>query len=282
MNKTQAKVVVSGGMAMTLLAMQQVVALNPERKYEHTPDEYGMKYEELIIPTPDGATLYGWYFPAPQESSEFIILSDDGEGNMADNLELISLLLSAGFNVIAYDYRGYGKSSDFEIKENVYIYPQFVKDLEAVIKFSRRKFPTTDFYLFGLGIGGSISIGLATERSDVVKVVADGPFIRLEDIKKKYKIYEGKDIIVPFGYNKQHEPYYAFEEVKSKALQEVLIIVGANDKLVGPEDVKAWLKEQKNARKYVRLHVIPDATNKETFIYDKDAYFKAVREFLSD
>ncbi len=253
--------------------------LQPAREYSRTPDEFGMKYEELTIPTPDGLKLYGWYFPCPTESKKYIIVSDDGIGNMADNLEIISMLLSAGYHVIAYDYRGYGKSADFEIKPNVYIYPQFIKDLEAVIQFSRKRFPTIKFDLYGIGIGAGISIGVAANRVEIVRVIADGPFLRLDDIRKKYPTYKGQQVIIPFGYNKRYEPYYALENPKP-TLKAILIIVGEKDPIVGPDEIKAWLKNVKPARRLVELYVVPGATNEQTRTTDQEAYFQRIRAFL--
>ena len=273
--KGKTKIIALAGFGLLLMS------LNPSREYKQTPDLYGMEYQELKIPTPDGATLYGWFFPAPKESKRYIIISDDGEGNMADNLELVSLFQSAGYNVITYDYRGFGKSSDFKIDNRVYIYPQFVKDLEAVIKFSRRRFPTVKFDLYGRGIGAGISIGVACNRNDIVKVIADAPFLKLQDIKQRYMKYKGQEVIIPFGYNKKYEPYYAIEEPPT-ALKGILVIVGENDKVIGPEDIKKWQKEVKPAKKLVELYIVPGVDNAQTFEKDKDAYFNKIREFLAD
>ncbi len=274
------KIVVPGTQVLLLAGLSvSTLALNPVREYRQTPDMYGMNYREIWITTEDGYKLYGWYFPATVESKKYIIISDDGDGNMADNLELVSMLLSIGYHVITYDYRGFGKSQDFNIDPRVYVYPQFIKDLEAVIKFCRKEFGVVKYDLFGIGIGAGISIGVAANRVEVVKVIADGPFLKLEEIRKRYPTYKGQQVIIPFGYNKRYEPFYALEQPKP-TLKKILIIVGENDKIVGPADIKQWLKEVKQARKLVELHVVPGVTNDQTFEVDKEAYFKVVREFL--
>src|SRR5437763_11351798 len=93
----------------------QTFALNPSREYKVKPDKYGMVYKEEKIGTKDGASLNAWFFVAPKHVTNWIVISGSGDGNMADDLELTSQFLSAGWNVCMYDYRGYGSSSDFAI-----------------------------------------------------------------------------------------------------------------------------------------------------------------------
>lgn len=93
-------------------------------------------------------------------------------------------------------------------------YAQFEKDLNAAISWVRKynsKMKTVDLY--GIGIGGALSIAVGANRGgDVFQVIADSPYSKLEDIKKKIKEIEGKDVLLPLGYNKYMlEPYYALE-----------------------------------------------------------------------
>ena len=43
-------------------------ALNPSKEYSVKPDEYGMNYKTIKIPTDEGLQLNAWYFPSPQTS----------------------------------------------------------------------------------------------------------------------------------------------------------------------------------------------------------------------
>ena len=108
-------------------------ALNPSREYKTKPEKYGMTYKEEKVPTKDGATLNAWFFDSPKKTSNWMIISGSGDGNMADNIEIAGQFLSAGWNVALYDYRGYGASSEFAIDPDTYIYPQFLNDLNAML-----------------------------------------------------------------------------------------------------------------------------------------------------
>src|SRR5579862_7153934 len=117
-------------------------ALNPTRDYKATPDDYGMKYKEIIVTTDDNIQLNTWVFNPAKLSKKYIIISASGDGNMSDNIEIAAQFLSDDFNVIMYDYRGYGKSSDFKINPNFYIYSQFQKDLAAECDYARKYYNT--------------------------------------------------------------------------------------------------------------------------------------------
>ena len=120
----------------TLLIGSVAFALNPSREYTVKPEKYGMVYKEEKITTKDDASLNAWFFETAKKTTNWVIISSSGDGNMSDNIEIAGLFLSAGWNVCLYDYRGYGTSSDFTIDPDTYIYPEFIKDLNGVCRLS--------------------------------------------------------------------------------------------------------------------------------------------------
>lgn len=261
-----------------LLLSVFAIALNPSRKYAAKPGDYGLTYEEVSIDTQDGLTLKGWLYSAPQTSNKMMIISGNGDGNMADMIEIASNFVSLGFNVLTYDYRGYGESSDFTINNNFYIYAQFEKDLNGAIDFVRKyhsKMKTVDLY--GCGIGGALSISVGANRDGVFQVIADSPYGKLEDIKKRIKEKKNIDVLLPLGYNKYMlEPYYALES-KGTNLYGVMLIAGDLDELYTPDDMKALSKVQKNRSE---IFIVKGANSSETFTKDKNKYFEAIKGFI--
>ena len=167
------------------LSSFNAIALNPSKTYKVTPDKFGMTYKEEKIKTSDGAILNAWMFELKSKTTNWVVISGSGDGNMADNLEIINSFMSAGYNVAAYDYRGYGTSSDFKIDADLYIYPQFIVDLNSVLDYLRKSRAITKFSLYGINIGAGLSIGVGANRIETQKVIADGPWVGLEVMKKK-------------------------------------------------------------------------------------------------
>ncbi len=263
-----------------LLSATSALALNPSRTYKQLPDKYNMKYEEHKVKTSDGAELTAWYFPANEKTTRLVLISHNGEGNMADYLRRVDQFTSIGFNVVTYDYRGFGTSSEFEIDNNMYIYPHFQDDLKAMIDFCRKQF-VQSYYLYGWGIGGGLSMGIGYNRTEARAIIADTPFFSMEDLEERFSSWD-EPMEVPFaGYDKLFEPYYSLDN-EPKTLKNVdkkiLLIIGSNDELYSPMDMETLKKKQKKIVEDV--YVVENPDRKDNFRIDRSAYFQQVRAFL--
>ncbi len=259
--------------AIGLLFANTLFALNPSKEYKVKPEKYGMNYKEEKVTAKDGTSLNAWFFETPKKTNNWIIISGSGDGNMADNIEICGQFLSVGWNVVLYDYRGYGASSDFAIDPDTYIYPQFIVDLNAVADYLRKSRAITKFDLYGTNIGAGLSLGVGCNRPETKKIIADGSWTGLELMKKKIKEQQAKEVIIPFGYDKNYEPMYACDRSRP-TLKGVMLIVSGQDAMITPNDMKL-LKCQTST--YI---VANSPTNAENFSTDKNAYFEKVSKFL--
>jgi len=265
---------VTGLFFVLVLNAQTGWALNPSREYKTKPEKYGMTYKEEKIATKDGATLNAWFFETSKKTTNWMVISGSGDGNMADNIEIAGQFLSAGWNVCMYDYRGYGSSSEFPIDPDTYIYPQFINDLNAVLDYLRKSRAITKFDMFGQNIGGGLSLGVGMNRPEARKIIADGPWTGLEPMKKKIKEKKGKDVIIPFGFDKNMEPMYACDKSRPN-IRGVMIIVSPQDEMLTPADMKLL----KCASQTYIVNGSP--SNAENFSTDKNVYFEKVSKFLN-
>lgn len=253
-------------------------ALNPSRTYKQRPDKYNMEYQEVKVKTEDGAELNAWYFPCGKKNAELVLISHNGEGNMADYLRRVDQFRS-DYNVVIYDYRGYGESSEFEIDNNMYIYPHFQNDFLAMIDYCRAKY-TSQFHLYGWGIGAGISLGIGYHRQEVKKIIADTPFFSMDDLEGRLGNLENP-LEVPFaGYDKKHEPLYALDEAPSSRMQGVLLIIGSDDALYKLEDMKTLQQKQKKLIEK-DIFVVEGSDGRDNFKKDKAGYFKRIKDFLA-
>lgn len=252
-------------------------ALNPVRTYSVNPSDFGMKYEEIKINSTDNVTLNAWYFPSSQTSYKIIVLSDDGDGNMCGVMEQVSIFLSLGYHVICYDYRGFGKSSDFEIKPGFYIYAQFEKDLNAVVDYLKKERTNIPkIHLYGVGIGAGLSIAVACNRN-LGTVIADSPYSTFELAKTRIKEALNQDVLIPLGYNKvECEPKYALES-KGGQLSGVLYISGDKDPVYTPRDIKELMKLRSNISS---IYVVKNSTGSNNLSADKEKYLSEIKNFL--
>jgi pimeloyl-ACP methyl ester carboxylesterase len=267
-------------LAFCFAGIQQLLALNPSRTYKQLPEKYNMEYKAFTVKTTDGdAELRAWYFPAKSnKTTSLVLIAHNGEGNMADYLRRVDQFINMGQNVVTFDYRGFGESSEFEIDNNMFIYPHFQNDMESMIDHCRREYGQT-INLYGWGIGAGLALGIGWNRPEVSKIIADTPFLSMEDLEERFSNWD-EPMEVPFaGYEKRFEPQYSLESDPSKTLSGVLLIIGSNDILFTPGDMKTLKNLQP---KFVNgPFVVENPDRKDNFQVDKAAYADAISSFLS-
>lgn len=145
---------------------------------------------ESIHPAPEafflnsGASyrINAWFFPALTTSqwSDWVVLISHGNGgNISYRLSLYELWLEAGFNVMAYDYRGYGQSSGRPSEKGTY------EDAEQALAWLQKKgFDLSKTISLGESLGGAIATKLATQHS-LGGLVLQSTFTRIVDIGKE-------------------------------------------------------------------------------------------------
>lgn len=93
-------------------------------------------------------------------------------GNMTGHFQHVAWLPAAGWNVLCFDYRGYGGSQGHVSREGT------VRDAHAALDYllGRRDVDAGRIVAFGQSLGGAIGIVLAAERSEIRGLATDGAF----------------------------------------------------------------------------------------------------------
>jgi pimeloyl-ACP methyl ester carboxylesterase len=254
------------------------MALNPSRTYKQRPEKFNMEYKEAKVKTKDGsATLNVWNFPAKTKTSKLVLIAHSGEGNMADYLRRVSALTDT-HNVVIFDYRGFGESSEFEIDTNMYIYPHFQADMESMFDYCRQTH-VSNFDVYGWGIGGGLAAGVGYSRPETVRIIADTPFLSMEDLETRFSSWD-QPMEVPFaGFETRFEPNTAFFNAPGGNLKKVGIIVGSNDKLYQVDDMKGLAAKSKKLVDK-NIYVVENPDRKDNFLVDQAAYMAQVKKWL--
>lgn len=263
--------------AILLLALLSISlqALNPSRTYKQRPEKYNMQYDKYTIKSGDGQLHY-WFFPNNTKTTKTVVISHNGEGNMADYLRRIDNFKSLGYNVVIYDYRGYGESSELEIDNSMYILPHMYVDLQAVVKHVQSKKGATDLLLYGWGPGAAISLGVGCQARGVTHIVADGSFSGWTTMREQMPAGMG---IPQSGFAANDEPEYSLSNIGNKNLAKIKLMRGSADPVCLAIDNRIL---QSAAKKLVDkdLHTFDNPQQKDNFRLDKAAYIKLIREFL--
>ena len=105
------------------------------------------------ITTRDNVRIHAWYVPA-RDARATLVWSPGNAGNIAGRVDVALALAARGVDVLAYDYRGYGRSEGRPSEAGVYL------DAEAAYD-SAGDLPIV---CFGESLGGAVSIHLASVR----------------------------------------------------------------------------------------------------------------------
>jgi uncharacterized protein len=132
----------------------------PSRAIIETPEHARLDYRDLRMATDDGERLHGWWIGARSASLGHLLLCHGNAGNVGDRVLHAALLTAAGFDVMLFDYRGYGCSSGRPSEQGTY------RDARAALRCLLEQ-PGVDparLLYFGESLGGAVALDLALER----------------------------------------------------------------------------------------------------------------------
>lgn len=141
------------------------------REYDQ-PEAFGLRYEDVTIPSTDGVRLHGWFFPAPAAVGT-VVHCHGNAGNISGHFTFVHWLPACGWNVLCFDYRGYGRSTGRVSRRGT------IDDAAAAIRYvgTRPDVAGERVCVFGQSLGGSVAIvALAEGGLEVAGLCIDGAF----------------------------------------------------------------------------------------------------------
>jgi fermentation-respiration switch protein FrsA (DUF1100 family) len=129
----------------------------PARPIARTPAILGMEYTDLSIATEDGETLHGWWVPA-RRSIGHVLFAQGNAGNIGDRVAIFALLTEIGLDVLAFDYRGFGRSTGRPTEHGTYLDARAAR---RVLLEQPDVDPERVLYL-GKSLGGGVMLELST------------------------------------------------------------------------------------------------------------------------
>jgi fermentation-respiration switch protein FrsA (DUF1100 family) len=126
----------------------------PYRDQMLSPEQLGLKYEDVDFLANDGTRLHAWFLPASGAALGTILFLHGNAENISTHIMSVRWLPAQGFNVFLLDYRGYGASEGHPSVEGVQ------EDVNAAMRtlLSRRDVNPDRIVVFGQSLGGSIAV----------------------------------------------------------------------------------------------------------------------------
>jgi len=241
----------------------------PERAPLRTwsPADYGIPehaVEEHWIDTPDGEVLHAWYCRAEKPKASGLFCHGN-TGNLTTSADVIPHLLNAGFSVLFFDYRGFGKSTGRPSYRGV------ISDGITAARFHDTIRPQEiPSILYGFSLGGAVAAQVI-RRHPFDALILQSTFTSLPQITR---------VLFP------RLPLHLFAgrlfdtiSVVRKLEVPLLLLHGTHD-----EVAPCWMAHEIHdaCPSPRRIYCVDGGLHKDIFERDPDALIRAVSQFIAD
>ncbi|MEL6814188.1 MAG: alpha/beta fold hydrolase, partial [Cyanobacteria bacterium J06598_3] len=242
-------------------------------------------YEDVWIPIA-GDKIHGWWIPA-EVAQPFTILPNEpvnilpepktilyfcGVGNnMGDYnyLARMSAFRQLGFLVLAFDYRGYGRSGgDFPHETQLY------EDAEVVWDYLRESqgIPAEQIVIYGESMGGAIALDLAIKHPDANALIMQSSFTSMAEAinaRPATKVFPVNSIL--------SERFESLDKIDGLKMP-VLFLHGQVDSVI-PAEMSQRLHDA-TPTPYKQLFLIPNADHVSIYQPGSNSYLRAIQRLM--
>ena len=227
--------------------------------FQPQPSSYRDNPKVLKLTSSNGARISAVYLENPQ--AKYTILYSHGNAeDIGHNLDFFEEFRQRGFNVLGYDYQGYGTSEGRPSEQNAYA------DEEAAFRFltEEKKIPAERIIAVGQSVGGAMAIDLASKHK-LAGLIVQSSFASAFRVLTRWPIL----------------PFDKFNSIgKIKRVQcPVLIMHGRKDSVIGfwngerlyaaaPEPKQKWWVDR--------------GDHNDILLVDAPGYWKAVQRFAAE
>lgn len=196
-----------------LASTPNAAALKPESGHLATPADYGIIFDEVTFVSKDGVALAGWFYPAQDTTGiankmvgaipipehlkvnprpyatiddrrrPTIVICCGDAGSMSYLISYAYELFTHGFNVMTFDWRGFGTSGPWPTETDRLSYSEYLLDYDAALDcaLARDEVDANGIGLFGFSTGAYLSFATATVRREVAAIAVRGIITTFED-----------------------------------------------------------------------------------------------------
>jgi len=241
------------------LGLLLIATFLPDRAiFRPQPSSYRDTADVIKIRTADGETISARFYEN-QNAAYTILFSHGNAEDIGTNDPFAGGLRDLGFNVLAYDYRGYGTSEGSPSEENAYA------DIDAAFDYLvvNKGISADRMILHGRSLGGAVAADLAT-RKKVAGLILESTFTTAFRVVTRYPI-------IPF------DRFKSIDKIGAVRCP-VLVIHGSDDWTI-PVYHGERLFEAANEPKTALW--VERAGHNDLFYKDQQRYLSTIAEFAN-
>jgi uncharacterized protein len=224
----------------------------------------GLPVEDVWLAAHDGVRLHAWWIPAEKASFTFLAFHGNA-GNISDRAYVYGFLRGIPANVLALEYRGYGKSGGTPSEKDFY------RDAQSALAYlaHERHIDPSHVISFGQSLGTAVAANLASENA-VGGVVLEAPFPSLAGVAKRiYWFLPGLGLIA----GSQFDTKSKLPKIKAP----ILIVHCAQDPVIPPALGQEVYDAASQPKTLVRFEM---SCHEESSLLAPAKYNAVLKEFL--
>ncbi|MBK8620222.1 MAG: alpha/beta hydrolase [Saprospiraceae bacterium] len=249
-----------GVLFLRIDTITEKIVFQPEYVYPSNQKVYQFhsRQTDTILLTIDGQQIHLIHYFAHNPKGT-ILYCHGNRGNLKKWAVVASEYVKYGYNVVAWDYQGYGKSTGKPTFSNI------LTDGKTVFEYIRKT--ESNIILFGRSLGSGVACKLSSQ-TNVSKIILETPYYSMKDV-----------IHYHVGFlshlTKNDIPSYVFIQ---KTKKPILILHGDTDTVIPLDSAK---KLAGNIQpEVVRFIEIPNG--KHNNLASFDIYHRSLENFLHD
>lgn len=171
----------------------------PTRDLVATPTDINLKYEDLTLTTADNESINAWYIPtqntATKPNTKTVLFFHGNAGNISHRLETIKIYNQLGFNLLIFDYRGFGISTGKPSEQGTYL------DADTVWQYliNEKNLSAKDIIIAGRSLGGGVASELAMKVQPAM-LILESTFTSMPEVSAEHYPFMPTGIIVKHRY----------------------------------------------------------------------------------
>ena len=160
---------------LMFICFQNSLLYKPSKQLDLLPLYHKTSVMNLMLKTSDNEKINAWFMQSHHNKGT-VLYCRGNKGNLYNDLDVIDTWNKNGYNVMAFDYRGFGMSSGAPSEDGLY------KDARAAYKWlEENHFTDKRFILHGHSLGGGVASKLAIEI-DSDGLILESTFTNLKDL----------------------------------------------------------------------------------------------------
>lgn len=255
----------------------------PDRYLYTNPVKMGFNLENVYFKSADGTKLHGWYLhnkTNPEKPKGLIVHYHGNAQNMSTHFLNLAWVTNHGYDLLVFDYRGYGTSEGEPEPKGVY------EDSLAAIKKAHelyKKNKAQIFVVYGQSLGGALAARSFHDfpyKNDVSLLVLDSTFtnykrVAMQTLQKTWLTWPFSPLAWILISNE-----YGTEDLIPQIQVPTLIIHGKKDHVVSPKNGEGIFNSLTTKEKY--FWQIDQGAHIDIFTRKDDKYRTKFLELLEN